>query len=91
MRVSPSSLPPFSGRNTACPKCGMSVGPDGRPWRNRWAQEWAIRLTERISGDGDALTGAEDGIRPDPILKARRARESRRLRRARRWPKWRQR
>jgi len=65
------------------------VGPDGAPWRNHWAQAWAIELAERVPGNEDAGTGAEQGIEPDPVLKARRAHESRRLRRARRWPKWR--
>lgn len=53
-------------------------------WRNPWAQEWAAQLNERVPGNEDGGTGREQGIKPDPILRARRARESKRLRRLRR-------
>jgi hypothetical protein len=54
-------------------------------WRNPWAQEWDYQLDERVPGNEDAGTGRGQDIKPDLILRARRARESKRLRRMRRW------
>lgn len=53
-------------------------------WRNEFAREWALQLSERVPGNEDAGTGAGQGLKPGVILRARRARLSKRLRRMRR-------
>lgn len=54
-------------------------------WRNPWAREWACQLEERVPGNEDAGTGRSQGIKPDLVLRSRRAQASKRLRRLRRW------